>query len=405
MTPRSASAWTVRGSSPSPDMSRRHSQGKSPWSVLARVEEIVLATSGADAFELVFSLAAARLFARARRRTLDPRSETLRRDLSKLLSGARRAWPGLDASATLAVPDPVLVASLELLEAAVLDADGEGFDALFEQLVTRVGKGNKGQFFTPRHVVDFATRALALRDGERFVDPACGSGAFVARARAAANVTARGWDVDGRAVRVARLLAVATGSEPGDIERKDSLAADPPRLKFDAIATNPPFAGAPDGRGFELAALGGRVERDALFLERCLTLLRPGGRLAIVLPYGKVASRAWSPLRRWLVDRARVLAVVSLPRETFLPHTSQRAALLFLKKRSTDAHRDRDTRSTERVLLAISDRAGRDAGGTPIFVSTARGGPRTWREHDHDLGLLDHSLGEFLRAEAYREPW
>jgi type I restriction enzyme M protein len=391
-------------------MPRRHRAGASTWSVLARIEEIVLATSGADAFELVFSLAVARLSARARGLPLDPRSRTVRGDVAGLLSGARRRWPGLDAASGLDVPDAVLVASLELLDQAALEADAEGLDALFEQLVTRIGKGHKGQFFTPRHVVDFATRALALREGERFVDPACGSGAFVARARAAAKVIARGWDVDGRAVRVARLLALATGADAGDIERRDSLGEDPPRTRFDAIATNPPFAGAPDTRGFELARLGGRVERDALFLERCLTLLRPGGRLAIVLPYGRVASRASAPLRRWLVERARVLAVVSLPRETFLPHTSQRAALVFAKKRRARARSHGSSRagaSKERVLLAISDRAGRDSGGNPIFASSANGakGKRTWREHDHDLGELEATLGDFLRTEGFSDPW
>ncbi len=388
-------------------MPKRHHAGASAWSVLARIEEIVLATSGADAFELVFSLATARLLAQKEHGGLDARSPSLRRDLASLLARTRRVWPSLEASPKLLVPDAVLAASIDLLDAAALEGDAEGMDALFEQLVTRTGKGAKGQFFTPRHVVEFATRLLALQDGERFVDPACGSGAFVARARAAAKVTAYGWDVDARAVRVARLLALATGASPGRIVRRDSLAEDPPPKSFDAIATNPPFAGAPDLTDYELARIGGRVERDALFLERCLTLLRPEGRLAIVLPYGKVASPSWSAMRRWLVERARVLAVVSLPRETFLPHTSQRTVLLFAQKRAAaaagaaGAARQSSARTShERVLLAVSERAGRDAGGNPIFVATSKG-RQTWRDHDHDLAELEDGLGSFLRAEGF----
>jgi type I restriction enzyme M protein len=301
------------------------------------------------------------------------------------------------------VPDEVLVSSLDLLDRAILDGDAEGLDALFEVLVVKVGKAAKGQFFTPRHVVDFATRALRLQKGERFVDPACGSGAFVARARGDADVDAVGWDVDARAVRVARLLAIATGADPETIVRRDSLGERSPVASFDAIATNPPFAGVPDVQGYELAQLGGRVERDALFVERCLALLRGGGRLAIVLPYGKVASRAWAPLRRWIVLRARVLAVVSLPRETFLPHTSQRAALLFAKKRAPGAAARAGGSAGERVLLAVSEKAGRDAGGAPVFVSSAPSAP-TWRDQDHDLGELEARLGAFLRAEGFYEP-
>jgi type I restriction enzyme M protein len=385
-------------------MSRRHGAGTSSWSVFARIEEIVLATSGADAFELVFSLAVARLHARRLGRPLG-QGASVRRGVDKLLREASRAWPGLDASRTLDVPDDVLESTLALLDRAVLEGDAEGLDSLFEQLVTRVGKGHKGQFFTPRHVVDFATRALALSDGERFVDPACGSGAFVACARASAGVEALGWDVDARAVRVAKLLAVATGADPSSITRRDSLRTRDRAGRFDAIATNPPFAGAPDGAGYELASIGGRIERDALFLERCLGLLRPGGRLAILLPYGKVASPAWAPLRRWLVARARVLAVVSLPKETFLPHTSQRAALLFAKKRTAKSRGATDA-AGERVLMAVSDRAGRDAGGAPIFLPVAgeKKAPRpgrTWRDHDHDLGELERPLAAFLRREGF----
>jgi type I restriction enzyme M protein len=384
------------------DMSRRHRAGAGTSRVLARIEEIVLATSGADAFELVFSLAAARLTSRASGRLIDPRSRSLRSDLGVLLADANRAWPTLGASRDLGVPDGVLAASLDLLDRAVLDGDAEGLDALFEVLVGKVGKGAKGQFFTPRHVVDFATRALGLRQGERFVDPACGSGAFVARARGDAEVDAVGWDVDARAVRVARLLAIATGADPKTIERRDSLGERVPEASFDAIATNPPFAGAPDLPGYDVARLGGRVERDALFVERCLALLRAGGRLAIVLPYGKVASRAWAPLRRWIVERARVLAVVSLPRETFLPHTSQRAALVFAKKRGREDTARARGASGERVLLAVSEKAGRDAGGAPIFVPSASSAP-SWRDHDHDLGQLEARLGAFLRAEGFYE--
>ncbi len=209
-----------------------------------------------------------------------------------------------------------------------------------------------------------------------------------------------GYDVDARAVRVARLLAIATGGDPARILRRDSLAERGVRARFDAIATNPPFAGArskAEAGRFEVARLGGRVERDALFLERCLSLLRPTGRLAIVLPHGKVAGGAWAPLRRWLLARARVLAVISLPRETFLPHTSQRAALVLARKRTR-----REAPPGERIFLGVSERAGRAVSGDPILRPTAKGATRfRWRDHDHDLGELEGPLYEFLREARF----
>ena len=139
-------------------MPKRHAVSRSQRSVVARIEELVLASSGADAFELVFSLVAARLGGANA-------AKGGRAAVEKGLARAARAWPGLDASTALDVPDDVLVAVVSLLDRAVLDGDAEGLDAVFEQLVTRVGKGDKGQFFTPRHVVDWIVRIAPSRAG------------------------------------------------------------------------------------------------------------------------------------------------------------------------------------------------------------------------------------------------
>ena len=65
---------------------------------------------------------------------------------------------------------------------------------MFEFLTARAAKGRKGQFFTPRHVVEFCVRMIAPRDGERVCDPACGSGAFLEHAARHARVETWGFD-------------------------------------------------------------------------------------------------------------------------------------------------------------------------------------------------------------------
>jgi type I restriction enzyme M protein len=361
-------------------MPKRHGTQKSATSVIARVEELVLAASGADAFELVFALAAEAC-------------------TGLPIARLRARHPDLGVEPIPAgVPKEVLAAARALVERAVAGDRAEALDALFEQLVTRVGKGQKGQFFTPRHVVDLATRALALEDGERLVDPACGSGAFLTHASHHADVDARGFDVDRRAVRVAKLLCVAQGKDARAVARLDSLAAGAPLPRdVDVVATNPPFAGEVTLPGYEVAGFGRRAERDAAFLERSLAILRPGGRLAIVLPHNKVSAVGWAPLRRWLVARARILAVVSFPRETFMPHTQQRTVLLFAKKRAVGAVVDRG----ERVFFGVSERAGKDAAGEPIVKPTADGELPTWRTLDHDFERIARPLGRFLAREGF----
>ena len=361
-------------------MPKRHRPGASASSVLRHVEEVVLATSGEDAFEVVFSVAAARLGRPAGRPIRDAIREVAAR------------CPDLDVDPLEGSPDDLLARVDEILRRAWAGAgplDRErALDAAFESLVPRVAKGDKGQFFTPRHVVDFVIAMLRPAAREVVVDPACGSGAFLTRARAAADVSAHGRDVDARAVRVARLLALAARADRRTIARGDGLR-DPALPRADVVATNPPFAGRAPADGFEVAELVRTPERDALFLERAVALLRPGGRLGIVLPYNKASGSSMAPLRRWLVEHARVLAVVGLPRETFLPHTSQRTFVLFAQKR---ASRTRTPRADERTMFVVSERAGKDAAGDLVWKGDAI---------DHDLDEVAAELGAFLTKEGW----
>jgi hypothetical protein len=102
-------------------------------------------------------------------------------------------------------------------------------------------------------------------------------------------------------------------------------------------------------------------------------------------------------LRRWLVERARVYAVVSLPVETFLPHTSQRTVLLLAKKRAAAE----PPSSGERTFFGVSKRAGRDRSGEPIVVPAFSGTRPTWSDHDHDLAELADPLAAFLDREGF----
>lgn len=282
-----------------------------------RLEELILASSGADVFDEACKLVAAQLFAETR----NPALLAL-----------------IDDSGASTLDPVVLQHCRDLLGQFSLSQAGESLDALFETLITRTSKGQKGQFFTPRYVVEFCIALAAPSADDIVVDPACGSGAFLNRARDAGVKQVRGYDIDRRAVRVARLLIAARGGDPQSIGEADSLRATG-SAQADIVLTNPPFAGEIVDRTllgkFELASGRQRIERDVLFLERCITLLRPGGRIAIVLPHSKFAGAATQYIRAWLLERTEVLAVVGLGRHTFLPHTHQKANVLLARKRAT----------------------------------------------------------------------
>ena len=152
---------------------------------------------------------------------------------------------------------------------------------------------------------------------------------------------------------------------------------------FDIIATNPPFAGdvseAQYLNYYQTARLGGaKIERDTLFLERCHTLLKPGGRLAIVLPDNKFSGARFAAVRRWLLENMLVKAVVSLHSYTFRPFTSQKACILFAVRD------DRGARS-EAISFYRSDKAGKSSNGDPVIVDG---------EIDHDLTEIANDITE-----------
>lgn len=112
-------------------------------------------------------------------------------------------------------------------------------------------------------------------------------------------------------------------------------------MKFDVLLTNPPFAGEIRDnellRHYNIAGKASekkdsKEERDVLFIERCLHLLKPGGRLAIILPQGKFNNSTMAYIREWILRRARLLAVVGLHPNTFKPHTGTKTSVLFIQK-------------------------------------------------------------------------
>ena len=385
-------------------MTRRHGFRHGDWeSAALRLDEIICAHSGEDAFEealklLVAKLAHERDAARAAflARQRDDRAVC---EVNRLLRAAGERWRGiLEPGATTRLSGPALVRCASVLNRVRLLADDlVGLDAIFEFMVTRAAKGQKGQYFTPRHVIAEVVAMVKPTPGERVVDPACGSGGFLRHALLQEpRCSVWGFDQDPRALRVARVMLAASDQETARVMQVDSLRrperqrrakpaplledlmrAQEPRFRgFDVVLTNPPFAGdvgSDYADAYELAR-GHRVERDVLFLERCVELLKPHGRLAIVLPHNKVGAEQWAYLRSWLLERVAVVAVLGLGRNTFRPHTSQKACVVIGSKRPKPTRHFRD----EEILFFISERDGKDHRGRLAYAANGTA-------IDHDL--------------------
>lgn len=415
-------------------------------SMFLRLEELVLANSGEDEFEEIFKILVAKLWAERSgepgRFTAKNDEERTRAEIVSLLRDAERSWPGIiePGAVPLLTPEHLHVCVDALARHTVSDSSLEVLDGFFEFLVSRAAKGSKGQFFTPRYVVEFCVRMLGPTAKDTVLDPACGSGGFLVHAmnyvrdndhledeafRRYAESRLWGFDIDARAVRVAKALMILSGDGRSNIIRLNSLMTPAmgglfdtetenglltiedvtrSRLRhhkgFDVILTNPPFAGEVRERqildGYDASRGRPRIERDVLFLERCVGLLRPGGRMAMVLPHNKFAADEFTSARQWLFRACRVLGVVSLGRQTFLPHTHQKASVLFIQRRETLRAQPKD----ERIFFAISERDGKNSKGQLIFREDVNETATVWARVDHDLNEIVTEFHAFCRKEG-----
>lgn len=152
----------------------------------------------------------------------------------------------------------------------------------------------------------------------------------------------------------------------------DNNYTDDARGKFDMIFTNPPF-GAKVKVEKEIADkyfLSKYSDApEVLFIEACYNLLKPGGKMAIVLPDGILGNPNTLPVREWILENFKILASVDLAVEAFLPQVGVQASLLFLQKK-TDNEKSiaRETDEDYEVFMAIAEKLGKDRRGNPIYV-------------------------------------
>jgi type I restriction enzyme M protein len=382
------------------------------------MEDEVLANAGVDVFEEVFKLIFTKLYDelacyRKRYKHLRFRNANtasqLRANIQGLFDDAKKEWEGVFApdEKLKLTPDHLQVCVGSLEEWKLFNSNLDVIDDAFEYLVTKSAKGEKGQYFTPRWVIDMCVRMLNPQEQEALIDPACGSAGFTVhaifhvwrtiladegspvshlftteekprRCYDYVNDKVFAIDFDEKSVRVARCLNLIAGDGQTNVLHLNTLdwrkwdetvkqqewidtynagwkklrklladKKDYRTFQFDILMANPPFAGDIKQTDmlatYELAHkangnLESAVGRDLLFIERNLDFLRPGGRMAIVLPQGRFNNSSDQRVREFIAERCRILAVVGLHPNTFKPHTGSKTSVLFVQKWNDDPH-------------------------------------------------------------------
>lgn len=323
-----------------------------------------------------------------------------------------------------------IVKELEIYNLTSTSSDVKGI--AFEKFLGRTFRGELGQFFTPRVIVDFIVHLLDPKEKELVCDPCAGSGGFLIkcfetvkeqieveyiklktatqkgifgekleniddeklqkkyeqfltkvnveqeeRIQFLSRKSIFGTDANPRMARVSKMNMIMHGDGHNGIHHNDGLLNVNGifRNRFDVIITNPPFGTnlkkesptvedsdkytnqemigkyiqeygeayenelkqVTDNVGEAIRGLfyTGKTSgaTEVLFIERCLDLLKPGGRLGVVLPEGVLNSSNLQSAREYYEGRAKILLLVSLPQDVFVSSgATVKTSLVFLKK-------------------------------------------------------------------------
>ena len=277
------------------------------------------------------------------------------------------------------------------LNATELDVKG----VAFEQFLGSYFKGDMGQYFTPRQVVEFMVKMVTPHHEDLVLDPACGSGGFLLHAmdyilkeasefypedpRAQyihwhdfAEKRLFGIEVNDSIARVAKMNMIIHDDGHSNVIGSDALVnfdilynqhRDFKEEAFDLILTNPPFGASvkkeesPYLNDYNLSKGKASQKTEILFLERCFDFLKWGtGELAIILPDGILNNSSLQYVRDYIEQHFQILAVVSLPQTAFSHYgAGVKPSILFLRKFSEadyslyQAHIHQITKSNEAV--------------------------------------------------------
>jgi type I restriction enzyme M protein len=472
---------------------REGSRGRSLRELIEDLEDEVLANAGVDVFEEVFKLIFTKLYdelscysehePHLRFRNVNTAAQT-KKGLQDLFDEAKEKWEGVFPGDEKIRLNPehlqVCVGSLEKWK--LFNSNLDVVDEAFEYLVNKSSKGEKGQYFTPRWVIDLCVKMLNPKESETIIDTACGSAGFTVHsifhvwkaifkdmgkpeshlftmekkpARCAKYVQDKVFaiDFDEKSVRVSRCLNLIAGDGQTnvlhlntlDFKRWDETTKQPDWIdiyndgwkklrklmaekndyrgfQFDVLMANPPFAGdikqtdmlSPYELAHKKAKDGGQgklesaVGRDLLFIERNLDFLKPGGRMAVVLPQGRFNNSSDQRVREYIAERCRLLAVVGIHGNTFKPHTGTKTSVLFVQKWNDDASVGPLCPKVDDypIFFATQRLPSKDNSGDKIYVKDAEG-ERLRDTHGHWVVQHDFFNHDGLTqdgiAEAFEE--
>lgn len=252
---------------------------------------------------------------------------------------------------------------------AFQDIQGDVYEFLLSEIATA---GKNGQFRTPRHIIKLIAELVQPQLGHRIADPACGSGGFLlgayqyivtglakkagskepepdedgfVRTSVAAAYDAKrqailaaslwGYDIDATMVRLGLMNLMMHGIDEPHIDYKDTLSKSyNEEAEYDIVMANPPFTGSIDKGDINENLSLDTTKTELLFVENIYRMLKKGGTAGVIVPQGVLfgSAGAFKTLRKMLVERCDLKAVITLPSGVFKPYAGVATAILLFTK-------------------------------------------------------------------------
>lgn len=364
---------------------------------------------------------------------IDEKPQEVKTRISRLFQAVKEEVPEVFEAGDKIGLDPKSLVYVvgELQNYCIMDASRDAIGDAFEVFIGPALRGSEGQFFTPRNVVQLLVSIVDPKPGEMIVDPACGSGGFLIeslahvwnqmdehgkRRRWTSSVLAtrktrtatecfRGIDKDAFLARVTKAYMALVGDGRGGIFCENSLTK-PSTWKpvmrekiilgtFDVVLTNPPFGKKIVVKGKETlqqydlgykwaknkesgtwertSTLREKEKPQLLFIERALQLLKPGGRMGIILPEAIFGMPTYRYVVEWLLSHTQVMAIVGMPEELFKTSgkigTHAKVVALVVRK----LEEGESPQGDYKIFMAEAKWCGHDSRGNPTRVTLADG--------------------------------
>ena len=299
--------------------------------------------------------------------------------------------------------DLLFIIIKELEHISLLESSKDILSDAFEIFVSKMLKDEGGQFFTPPNIAKFMVNYLDPEEDSKVLDPACGHGGFLLetkellwskidneqkKVKIISNL--HGIDKDLFLARICKLYLEILSSGKSNVFCEDSLDINSYRDQakkviknnyFDSILTNPPFgAKIPinnkkilneyefghlwkniDGNWQKQEKIVKQQPPQILFIERCVQLLKDGGKLGIVLPEGIFGNPSDRYIWDFLKSNGKILGIISLDQNTFQPYTCNKTSILFFQKL-------KDIPKNYKIDFAIVDNVGHDKDGKTQYI-------------------------------------